>query len=434
MIPGPKLAPTPGVRILPSSPADGEPMSDTPWTESMPEEQFERMRAMLAAPSPIGLEAAMTEGVIVPFLEKHCPDWKIHRFRGNAGIVVDSKPDDTDAFTVMVIGHADKIRMQVRNIGEDGKIWINSDSFLPVTLIGHETQLFSEDPAAPGSYRIIEGGTVEAIGAIHFADAAVRDGSRGLKPTQLYLELQLHGEERKKQVESLGIRAGDTILLKRPIRRGFGPDSFYGAYLDNGLGCFVTAEVAKLLAEAGGPKNVRYLGAFAAYEEIGRFGSRVFAGEMRPDVVIGVDVAHDLDAAPGVGDRRYTPNKMGAGMTLQVGAIVTPALNEIFQQVCTEKEIPFQMTPSGRDTGTDGMAAVLASVDAAATSIGFPIRNMHTISESAHTGDVLASVHSTVGVIQEMDARNGGAGITADDLRRGHPRLDSAAAIAHGDA
>ena len=26
-----------------------------PWTESMPEEQFARMRDMLAAPSPIGL-------------------------------------------------------------------------------------------------------------------------------------------------------------------------------------------------------------------------------------------------------------------------------------------------------------------------------------------------------------------------------------------
>ena len=398
----------------------------------MPEEQFSRMREMLAAPSPIGLEGAMTEGVIAPFLEEHCPDWKIHRFRGNAGIVVDSKPDDTDAFSVMVIGHADKIRMQVRSIGDDGKIWINSDSFLPVTVIGHEVQLFSENPEAPGEYRVIDGGTVEAIGAIHFAEAAVRDGSRGLKPTQLYLELQLTGDERKKQVESLGIRPGDSILLKRPIKRGFGPDSFYGAYLDNGLGCFVAAEVARLLAESGGLKNVRYLGAFAAYEEIGRFGSRVFAGEMRPDVVIGVDVSHDLDAAPGVGDRRYTPNKMGAGMTLSVGAIVTAKINEMYQRVSQEFDIPVQLSPTGRDTGTDAMAGVLASIDAAATSIGFPIRNMHTISESAHTGDVLASIYATYEVLKSMDDMNGGKGITADDLRTGHPRLDRAEGQAHG--
>ncbi len=406
-------------------------MSDQPWTQSMPEEQFSRMREMLAAPSPIGLEGAMTEGVIAPYLEKHCPEWKIHRFRGNAGIVVDSKPDDDTALSVMVIGHADKIRMQVRSVGDDGKIWINSDSFLPITLVGHEVQLFSENPETPGNFRVIEGGTIEAIGAIHFAEAPVRDGTKGLKPNQLYLELQLHGEERKKQVEGLGIRAGDSIILKRPIQRGFGPDSFYGAYLDNGLGCFVAAEVARMLAEDGGLQNIRYLGAFAAYEEIGRFGSRVMAGVMKPDVVIGVDVSHDLDAAPGVGDRRYTPNKMGAGMTLSVGAIITPTINEIYQQVCIENKIPIQLSPCGRDTGTDGMAAVLASVDSAATSIGFPIRNMHTMSECAHTGDVLASIHSTFFALKAMDALNGGKGMTAEDLRTGHPRLDSATALAH---
>lgn len=406
-------------------------MSDQPWKQPMPEEQFARMRAMLAAPSPIGLEGAMTEGVIVPFLAKHCPGWKIHRFRGNAGVVVDSKPGDARAFSVMVIGHADKIRLQVRSIGDDGKVWVDSDSFLPVTVIGHEVQLFSEDSERPGSYRCIEGGTIEAIGAIHFAEPALRDGTKGLKPTQLYLELQLHGEERKKQVEALGIRPGDSIILKRPIRRGFGPDSFYGAYLDNGLGCFVAAEVAKLLAESGGLRNIRYLGAFAAYEEIGRFGSRVLAQELRPDVVIGVDVSHDFEAAPGVGDRRYTPNKMGAGMTLSVGAIVSPSINAIYQEVCREHGIPVQMAVNGRDTGTDAMAAVLASIDSGATSIGFPIRNMHTMTECAHTGDVLAAIHATVHALRAMDGRNGGKGITAEDLRTAHPRLDSARPLTH---
>ena len=111
-----------------------------PWNQSMPKDQFSRMEEILSAPSPIGLEAAMTEGVLVPMLEQFIPEgWKIHRFRGNAGIVVDTMPDAPEGtLTVMAIGHADKIRMQVRSIGDDGKIWINSDSFLPTTLIGHE--------------------------------------------------------------------------------------------------------------------------------------------------------------------------------------------------------------------------------------------------------------------------------------------------------
>jgi putative aminopeptidase FrvX len=55
-----------------------------------------------------------------------------------------------DRTSVMVIGHADKIRMQVRSIGSDGKIWINRDSFLLTTLIGHEVLLFSRDPRKAG--------------------------------------------------------------------------------------------------------------------------------------------------------------------------------------------------------------------------------------------------------------------------------------------
>ncbi len=403
-----------------------------PWQEPMPEEQFECMREILAAPSPVGLEAAMTRGVLAPYVEGFMPEgWAIRGFRGNAGIVIDTAPDATDAFTVMVIGHADKIRLQVRSIGKDGKIWVNSDSFLPTTLIGHAVRLFSENPDRPGSYRVIDGGTIEALGAIHFAPAGVRDGSKGIDKNKLFLELQLHGKDRKKQVEALGIRAGDSLLLDRPIRHGFAPDTFQGAYLDNGLGCFVVAEVARLLAETGGLRNIRYLGAAATHEEIGRMGSRVLAGELRPDVVIGVDVNHDYEAAPGVGDRRFEPLAMGKGFTISVGAVASAGLNAIIQQVAKDHVIPVQISLVGRDTGTDAMAAAFASIDAAATSIGFPIRNMHTISECGHTGDVLAALYGVFETLRHMDAMNDGTGIRSEDLIDAHPRLDQAVGLGH---
>ena len=63
-------------------------------------------------------------------------------------------------------------------------------------------------------------------------------------------------------------------------------------------------------------------------------------------------------------------------------------------------------------------------VDSAATSIGFPIRNMHTISESGHTGDVLASIHGTIALLKHLDNMHGGQGASADDFKKGHPRLD----------
>ncbi len=403
-------------------------MSDSAvWTRPMPEEQFAFMRDVLAAPSPVGLEGAMTNGVLAPWFEKHgMPEWKLHRFVGNAGIVLDTHPGETDRFTVMIVGHADKIRLQVRSIGDDGKIWINSDSFLPCTLMGHEVVLYSEDPERPGTYRAIRGGTVEALGAIHFADPKLRSGDKGIRANQLYLELQVFGSDKRKQIEKLGVRPGDTILLDRAIRRGFTPWTFYGAYLDNGLGCFVAAEVARLLKEAGGLRNVRVLCAAASHEEIGRMGSRVMAGELKPDAVIAVDVNHDFVAAPNVSDERFTPLEMGRGYTIAAGAIVSEQLNTILCGASRDAGIPFQRCVTGRDTGTDAMAAVFASIDAAATSVGFPIRNMHTISETAHDGDILACVHGLVAGLKAMDEMHDGKGITREDFRGGHPRLDQA--------
>ncbi|MEQ6887429.1 M20/M25/M40 family metallo-hydrolase [Halomonas sp. CS7] len=405
-------------------------MSDpqAPWTQAMPEAQFDLMRRILAAPSPVGLEGAMTYGVLKPRFEATTPaHWQLQQFKGHAGVVLDTHPGRDDLFKVMIIGHADKIRMQVRSIGEDGKIWINTDSFLPGVLIGHEVTLFSEDPAAPGRYRRLEGGTVEALGAIHFSDPAQRSGEKGIKKEQIYLDLQIHGENKKQQVENLGVRPGDAILLNRPIREGFSPDTFYGAYLDNGLGCFVTAEVARLIAEAGGTEQVRVLFAIASYEEIGRFGSRVLAGELRPDAIIAVDVNHDYVAAPGIGDRRMQPLEMGKGFTMSVGAIASEQLNRIVETTARQRGIPMQRDIVGPDTGTDGMAGVLAAVDCVATSIGFPIRNMHTISETGYTKDVLAAIHAITHTVQALDA-------LPDPHREfldHHPRLDQAGALGH---
>ncbi|GAB2725841.1 M20/M25/M40 family metallo-hydrolase [Halomonas garicola] len=405
-------------------------MSQTqaPWKQPMPDAQFSLMRDILAAPSPVGLEAAMTYGVLKPHFESFAPNgWHLHQFKGNAGVVLDTHPGRDDMFKLMLIGHADKIRMQVRSIGEDGKVWINTDSFLPTVLIGHEVKLFSEDPEKPGEYRCLEGGTVEALGAIHFSDPAQRTGDKGIKKEQIYLDLQIHGDNKKQQVENLGVRPGDSIIFNRPIREGFSPDTFYGAYLDNGLGCFATAEVARLIAEAGGTEQVRVMFAIASYEEIGRFGSRVLAGELKPDALIGVDVNHDYVAAPGIGDKRMQPLEMGKGFTMSVGSIASEQLNRVIAQAAGEHDIPLQRDIVGVDTGTDGMAGVLASVDCAATSIGFPIRNMHTISETGNTGDVLAAVHALTHTIQALDKM--------PDLDRAfldnHPRLDNARPLGH---
>ena len=44
--------------------------------------------------------------------------------------------------------------------------------------------------------------------------------------------------------------------------------------------------------------DIRCIFSYASHEEIGRFGSRVIAADIRPDILIAVDVNHDYSAAP----------------------------------------------------------------------------------------------------------------------------------------
>ena len=120
------------------------------------------------------------------------------------------------------------------------------------------------------------------------------------------------------------------------------------------------------------------------------------------------------------------PLAMGKGFSLTNGSITSEYLNTLIEKACQKNKIPYQIDFSGRDTGTDAMAAALAGIDSASTSIGFPIRNMHTISETGHTADVLAAIHGMVETFKAMDKMNRGKGISRDDLKDGHPRLDGA--------
>ena len=388
-----------------------------PWEKRMSDEDFELMADILQAPSPVNMEASMINILRKETQKFALEDWKLHSFKSSAGLVVDTNPevsDENDKLTCMVAGHADKIRLQVKSVGSDGKIYIESDAHIPITLLGNEVTIFSQNRPLKQekneendfrTWRKIEGATVEAFGAIHCASPQLRSGQQGLKAEQLYLELGIHGDRKKEQVvDGLGVRPGDNVLMQRRIKRKLGRNSFSGSHLDNGLGCFVTHQLSKLFAaECNHFENLRMLFTFCTHEEIGRFGSRQLASMFKPDVLIAVDVNHDYVAAPGVGDKHFQELTIGKGPTLSNGSVCSPYLSSIFQETAERCEIPLQLDVRERDTGTDAMAGVLGNVDAAVASVGIPVRNMHTISELGVIDDMLATVYLIHETMNKLD-------------------------------
>mmetsp|Transcript_9333 Transcript_9333/g.11622 ORF Transcript_9333/g.11622 Transcript_9333/m.11622 type:complete len:121 (+) Transcript_9333:391-753(+) len=108
---------------------------------------------------------------------------------------------------------------------------------------------------------------------------------------------------------------------------------------------------------------------------------------------------------------------MGKGPTFSIGSVTSSYLNMILQVSALKEGIPLQPDVVGRDTGTDAMAGVLSCLDCANASIGIPIRNMHTISETGVTDDVQAAIHLLHASLYELALRKDLGGFTHPDLR-----------------
>ena len=104
-------------------------------------------------------------------------------------------------------------------------------------------------------------------------------------------------------------------------------DRLVSRALDNRVGCFVAAEAARLVAEAGGaPGDVIALA--VVQEETTFAGSRTSAFALEPDVAIAVDVTFATDQ-PGVDLGPITKHTIGSGPVIARGTTLHPRVFDL---------------------------------------------------------------------------------------------------------
>ena len=164
-------------------------------------------------------------------------------------------------------------------------------------------------------------------------------------------------------------------------------NNFVCRALDNRMGGFMIAEVARLLKE-----NKKQL-PFGLYitnsvqEEIGLRGAEMITHTIKPDIAIVTDVCHDT-TTPMIDKKKEGETISGAGPVISYAPAIQNNLRELVVATATKNKIPFQRLAASRATGTDTDAFAYSNGGVPSALISLALRYMHTTVEMVHKDDV----------------------------------------------
>ena len=276
------------------------------------------------------------------------------------------------SYKVVIEGHADEIAWYVNYITDEGMVYVIRNG-------GSDHQI------APSKRVNIhtKNGIVKGVfgwPAIHTRN---RDKEENPKISNIFIDL---GCETKEEVEKMGVHVGCVITYPDEFMI-MNENKFVCRAIDNRMGGFMIAEVARLLHE----NNIKL--PFGLYitnsvqEEVGLRGAEMITQTIKPNVAIVTDVCHD-STTPMIEKKIEGDTKIGKGPVVTYAPAVQNNLRELILDTAIEKNIPFQRLASSRVTGTDTDAFAYSNGGVASALISLPLRYMHTTVEMVHRDDV----------------------------------------------
>jgi putative aminopeptidase FrvX len=275
-------------------------------------------------------------------------------------------------YRVVIEGHSDEISWYVNYITDDGLIYVIRNG-------GSDHQI------APSKRVNIH--TKKGIVKGVFGWPAIHTRNRSKEETpkidNLFIDI---GCSKKEEVDALGVHVGCVITYPDEFMV-LNENKFVCRAIDNRMGGFMIAEVARLLNENKIKLPFGLYITNSVQEEVGLRGAEMITNTIKPNVAIITDVCHD-STTPMIDKKIEGEIKIGKGPVITYAPAVQNNLRELILDTAEEKKIPFQRLESSRVTGTDTDAFAYSNGGVASALISLPLRYMHTTVEMVHREDV----------------------------------------------
>ena len=308
------------------------------------------LETYLNNPSPTGYE---WEGqkIWMDYLKPYVDTFITDTYGTAVGVINPDAP-----FKVVIEAHSDEISWYVNYITENGLIHVIRNGG-------------SDHMIAPSKWVNIhtKNGIVKGV----FGWPAIHTRTAGKEDTPKLENITIDiGAKDKKEVEKMGVYVGCVITYPDAFHV-LNKDKFVCRALDNRIGGFMIAEVARLLHENQIKLPFGLYITNSVQEEIGLRGAEMITQRIQPNVAIVTDVCHDTSTR--------------------------------IIETAESNKIPFQRHASSRYTGTDTDAFAYSNGGVPSALISLPLRYMHTTVETVHKDDVenvIRLIYESVQTIQ----------------------------------
>jgi putative aminopeptidase FrvX len=291
-------------------------------------------------------------------------------------------------YRVVIEGHADEISWFVHYITDGGYIYVIRNGG-------------SDHMIAPSKRVNVHGDKGIVRGVFGWPAIHTRRGDNAkLQPKieNIFIDV---GAKDKDEVLEMGIHVGSVITY--PDELEVMNDRYYcGRALDNRMGGFCIAQVAKLIRERKIELPYSLYIVNAVQEEVGLRGAQMITDRIRPQVAIVTDVTHDTHT-PMLDKKKVGDVKAGLGPSVTYAPAVHNKLLKRIIEAAAEGDIPIQREASSRATGTDTDAFAYSNGGVASALISLPLKYMHTTVEMAAKEDVEGVVNLILATLQRID-------------------------------
>ncbi|MCG6957092.1 MAG: M42 family metallopeptidase [Gemmatimonadetes bacterium] len=276
---------------------------------------------------------------------------------------------------VMLAGHIDEIGLQVTWIDQNGFLFIDEiGGWDPQVLVGQRATILGRAGDVPG---------VIGKKAIHLMSA--EDRVKASKTKDLWLDV---GASDRDEVEALGIRIGDPVVLAQGVLPLAG-DRIASRAIDDRAGAYVVLEALRLLSAA--PASACAVAVATSQEEIGYSGggARTSAHALEPDVALVVDVTFSTDVPDLDKEKKELgEHRVGGGPVLSRGSASHNEVFEMLARVAEEERIPHTIQAAPRSTRTDADAIYMTRAGVPTGLVSVPNRYMHSPNEIVSLADL----------------------------------------------